>query len=296
MSDSNSSSNTEVVSSSTTALSFAFEGHRLTFGHHNGRPCVIAQEVGEALGYDEGGFRTSLHQWSDELIDGVDYEVLSGVDLKRFQQELQESAKITLSNKAHRITVLYESGVNLVCLKTEKPLGKKLRRFLADEVMPKLMRGQPVGGISESRVIEIASSVAEQVCTRVLQALALEKANKPHNEVIHVIGKDKAEAHILSPLRQYARQKAWSLGLDLKVKKNENSIRSKAEQRLRKILGFATIAGAAWASLPEDLLPRAVEAIQMLLDEVRFDLKSQKKAATPDDDLPIMKYAASLVN
>ncbi len=40
--------------------------------------------------------------------------------------------------------ILHETGLDLVCLKTDKPAGARLRRFLVKDVLPKLRRGEPV--------------------------------------------------------------------------------------------------------------------------------------------------------
>jgi prophage antirepressor-like protein len=118
---------------------FEFEGAALRVYVFRGRACCIAQDVGAALGYTREGFVAALRDWADELIDGQDVQTLRGADLREFKvvaaEVLSTSAKIT------QLSVLFESGVNLVCLKTEKPLGKTLRRFMAAKVMPALRRG-----------------------------------------------------------------------------------------------------------------------------------------------------------
>lgn len=127
-----------------------------------GRACWISADVGAALGYDPGGFRNCYGNWSDEIIDGKDAETLRGDDLRDFKDLLDVSVKSTLS-RAPNLTILYESGVHVVCLKTEKPLGRQLRRHLADEVLPKLVRGEPI----------LPQSVASEWST---EALAYRKA------------------------------------------------------------------------------------------------------------------------
>ena len=119
---------------------FEFEGRALRAYVFRGRPCWIAQDVGAALAYSRVGFGNALREWGDELIDGKDCETLRGSDLREFRATAGADTE-TVSAKTTQLTVLYESGIDLVCLKTEKPLGRKLRRFMADEVMPRLRRG-----------------------------------------------------------------------------------------------------------------------------------------------------------
>lgn len=112
---------------------FDFEGRAITAYQFRGRTCWIAQDVGRVLTYDDGGWRKTLGTWRDELVDSVDIQELKGPELREFLG----SVGLTLPNTT-RLSVLFESGLNLVCIKTDKPLGKKLRRFLAEKVLPAL--------------------------------------------------------------------------------------------------------------------------------------------------------------
>ena len=40
----------------------------------------------------------------------------------------------------HHVLVLFDSGVNLVCMKTNKPAGQYLRRWLVRGVLPQLQQ------------------------------------------------------------------------------------------------------------------------------------------------------------
>jgi len=127
----------------TSALTTAFGGGSLTSYLFRGRPAWIAADVGAALGYDPGGFRACLGTWAEELLDGQDIETIRGEDLREFKGLLDASVGSTLGRASH-LTILYESGMHVACLKTEKPLGRVLRRHLADEVLPKLIRREPI--------------------------------------------------------------------------------------------------------------------------------------------------------
>lgn len=143
-------------------IATVFEGSALTSYVFRGRLCWIAADVGAVLGYDPGGFRTCLGDWSDELLEGQDVATLRGGELRDFKEVLDASVKSTLA-RASQLAILYEPGLHVVCLKTEKPLGKKLRRHLADEVLPKLVRGEPI-------------APAAQVSEWTHEAIALKKA------------------------------------------------------------------------------------------------------------------------
>lgn len=132
---------------------FEFEGAPIRAYVFRGRPCWIAQDVGGALGYTRVGFGNALREWSDEFIDDKDLSTLRGQDLREFRSVAADT--VSVSAKTTQLTVLYESGVDLVCIKTEKPLGKKLRRFMADEVMPRLRRGSLEPSRAEKELIAL---------------------------------------------------------------------------------------------------------------------------------------------
>lgn len=118
-----------------------FEGHDVTTVVYKGKPCMVAADLGLALGYGSGGrkIKDRLREWGDELESGVDYDVLEGQDLADFKA-LSGVGPKSGPSRAPSLTILYESGVHLVCIKTEKPAGRAFRRWLADEVLPQLMR------------------------------------------------------------------------------------------------------------------------------------------------------------
>ena len=134
---------------------FEFEGARLRTFAFRGLPCWVAQEVGAALGYTEAGFRRALENWSDEFIIGRDIATLRGAALREFKAIARLSAEMDLS-RAGSLTILYESGVDLVCIKTEKPLGRRLRRYFADEIMPGLRRGTLEATAAERELVELS--------------------------------------------------------------------------------------------------------------------------------------------
>lgn len=118
-----------------------FEGRPITTIQYRGRPCWIAREVGQALGYDHGGHRfvnQVLGRWADELVEESDYMIVRGNELAALKDFVGTDLVPSKSNR--ELLLLFESGLHLACLRTTKPMGKKLRRFLAVEVLPQLIR------------------------------------------------------------------------------------------------------------------------------------------------------------
>ncbi len=123
-------------------LTNEFEGAPLTTITYKGKNCWLAAEIGRAIGYGENGSRLVTNitrNWKDELVEGQDYLILRGDELVEFKQFLEHPASLAGSFTRH-LMLLFEPGLHFVCLKTNKPIGVKLRRFLVDEVMPQLVR------------------------------------------------------------------------------------------------------------------------------------------------------------
>ena len=119
----------------------SFESNPITAIEYQGQPVFIAKEIGHALGYNKDGrnlVTTITEKWSDEFIEGKDIISLSGHDLSEFNANFANHD--WWSTKTRSVKMLTETGVNLVCMKTNKPIGKRLRRWLADEVLPQIAR------------------------------------------------------------------------------------------------------------------------------------------------------------
>lgn len=142
-----------------TTITSQFEGRALTTITYKGKPAWIARDVGAALGYEQDGRRLVnliRDEWADEFIDGADYALIAGKDLRDLKAALatghaervqsnttdpeSRGQSELLGSRARSVLVLFESGVYAVCLKTDKPEGRRLRRFLVDEVLPQLAR------------------------------------------------------------------------------------------------------------------------------------------------------------
>lgn len=123
-----------------------FHGAPLNVLSLDGRPCWLAREVGAAIGYANGGKRlVSLvtNEWADEFIEGHDFCFVRGEDLSALK------ASDAVRAQAPSALLLFEPGLHLVLTKTSKPVGRALRRYLVDEVLPRLARRAPTVGVSK---------------------------------------------------------------------------------------------------------------------------------------------------
>lgn len=121
-------------------LQARFDGRPLNVLSVDGRPAWIARELGAAIGYQHAGKRLVnriREEWAPEFIAGHDHAFVSGADLAQLKGLVQPDV---IDPRTANLLVLFEPGVFLVLAKTSKPIGRKLRRFLVDEVMPQLAR------------------------------------------------------------------------------------------------------------------------------------------------------------
>jgi prophage antirepressor-like protein len=130
-------------------LSEVFEGHPLTFVSFKGEPVVVARELAAALGYvDPSKIGEKIRgDWSADFREGEDFRLLDGDDLSAFKAAWPDTpvaGASTLTHTRRSLLILTESGLWMVAQKTEKELGVKLRRFLAEKVLPKLARGEGI--------------------------------------------------------------------------------------------------------------------------------------------------------
>ena len=117
-----------------------FEGQTLTTLTYEGRPCWLARDIGRVLGYSRGGRRLVAKisgWWSDNFIEGYDYTVLRGEALEDFKAAMLVGDTGTRPSTNIRVLMLlFEPGLRSVCEWTSKPGGRRLRRFLLNEVLP----------------------------------------------------------------------------------------------------------------------------------------------------------------
>lgn len=135
---------------------FDFGGRPLTAVMHNGEPHIIARDLGRALEYGDDGSalpKIMARDWGSEFAEHRHFVVLKGdalAEAKRLlgqhpTSQLGESGSPSrVGARTASLVLLTEAGVDLVLIKTEKEVGKKLRAFLVEKIMPKLRRGETI--------------------------------------------------------------------------------------------------------------------------------------------------------
>ena len=141
-------------------LTLPFEGKPLTTIALNGVAGWPAHEIGARLGYGHGGRRlvnSITGEWADEFIENHDYVKITGRELAVVKSMLGEQSD-AVSPFASQVIMLLEPGLDLVLVKTHKEVGRRLRRFLVDEILPRLRRGEAIGAkpIPERPMIDLA--------------------------------------------------------------------------------------------------------------------------------------------
>jgi prophage antirepressor-like protein len=128
--------------STLSTLTLPFEGEPLTTLTWDGQPAWVCRQIGARLDYAKSGKRLVSRirrEWADEFIEGKDYVILSGPELAHLKAFAGRGTP-GVPSRAGSLMLLLESGLHLVLTRTDKPIGKRLRRFLADEVLPQLAR------------------------------------------------------------------------------------------------------------------------------------------------------------
>ena len=124
------------------AREYEFEGAPLPVFEVEGRPHWIAKQIGAALGYaDEGGelVRMISGDWAGEFTE-KDVRILKGKKLKEFKALVEPGGESPLGQRASHLMLLTEGGVVIATTLSRKPAGRRMRRWLADDVMPQIVR------------------------------------------------------------------------------------------------------------------------------------------------------------
>lgn len=110
---------------------FEHDGKRLPFFQlADGRWVCKARDLGRALGYATDGkglLVTIRRDWEGEFEEGVEFKIAKGQDMAG----VEDSS--TLNRRGEMM--LTREGVNIVCIKTDKPLGKAIRRWLSRDAL-----------------------------------------------------------------------------------------------------------------------------------------------------------------
>lgn len=112
------------------------DGRPLVAVSYRGRPAIPAHQIGEILGYADGGktlVKVIRKDWAEEFKPGVHLDVLRGVDLVDFRRDASKVDSSAVSPETRALTVLYPAGVELIARKTGKPIGDRLVAFVGGE-------------------------------------------------------------------------------------------------------------------------------------------------------------------
>lgn len=144
-----------------------FEGQPLATLTYKGQPAWIARQIGRRLDYADNGKRLVTlvrREWGSEFVEGRDYVMLSGDDLAALKGMLGLGAQ-DVPSRAPSLMLLLEPGLHLVLVKTDKPIGQRLRQFLSLRVLPQLVRDgryAPERAVVEGRIVVVASAYANE--------------------------------------------------------------------------------------------------------------------------------------
>jgi hypothetical protein len=119
-----------------------FEGEPLPFFTYNGQLATVLRQLGRRFGYARDGERlvtNVMEEWASEFQEGKHWVRVEGDDLAALKA-LDGLPTSGVGSRAPQVVLLLEPGIHLVLLKTQKPIGIRLRAFLAEEVMPALLR------------------------------------------------------------------------------------------------------------------------------------------------------------
>lgn len=134
-------------------LDSVFEGHNLTTAVWNDKIVWLSSEISLALGYKKP-WRISdaiRREWKEEFSEEQDFKIVSSDEI--------ETRDFAVSNRARRVMLLTEQGVDLVILKSRRKAGVRLRRHLSSVVLPQFRRGM----IEERPVAELEARYRQEI-------------------------------------------------------------------------------------------------------------------------------------
>lgn len=142
------------------APTFEFEGRTLTTIQYRGEPVWLALDLGNALGYARNGSVLTdkiRKQWPGELVEGEDYYMVRGQELRDLKKLLEPST-VSVGSRAPSVMVLNEDGLLGACLLSRKPFGRRLRKWLRSDVLPSI---RATGSYEVPDVIETTEPAAD---------------------------------------------------------------------------------------------------------------------------------------
>lgn len=175
-------------------IKFDFEGNNLLVIEYNGQKCWVASQVARVIGYTDPRTATGkiTGRWSEEFEEGIDYDIIKGSELTEIKELLVAVGKTQTAQYISQLTILYESGFNTLCILSKTPAGKRLRRWLAREVLPSL-RDQ--GTYSLSTTFDIPANFEEAL-------LLAAKQERERKQLTAKIEEDKPKVQFANDVGQ----------------------------------------------------------------------------------------------
>lgn len=119
----------ETKPSAIDAIPLVFQGHRILDLTFRGRRAWLLTDVNDSMGYKPGTLSTLVSgAWSPEFVLDKHHTVLRGQDMRDFRAVLGDTHSEWVSTKTQRITLVYQEGLDLIALKTEKPVVASFAR------------------------------------------------------------------------------------------------------------------------------------------------------------------------
>jgi len=142
-----------------------YEGHALTFLELDGKPMVLAREVGRALGYANDGksFLNSIAEWTDDLREGEHVVKVEGERLAWLKERLVTE---TVTSRAPSLLLLTERGLLRACMLAGGPVAVRFRDW-AEGVLLQVMKGETAKPaedptVAKSRELRLLAGRAER--------------------------------------------------------------------------------------------------------------------------------------
>lgn len=235
---------------------YTFEGHALTVLMRDGRPYFAAAEVSAALGYEPSKLADKVGgEWASEFIEGTDYAVIRGDDARTISQIIREKLSEIeppetggpKKGGAHRLLLLTRDGLNLALMKTRKPAGVRMRRWLASEVLPALAQTEvaapPPASQLPPELAEFITELRREVAAAREDANAYKAENVVLMRLIGTSGKYRAE-QLKSIFNETAALLAES------QKRQKSSCRTEVESLVRDRVSYPRGASMSLEAMP----------------------------------------------
>jgi len=169
---------------------FTFENNDLTVIEIDGQPWFIAREIGRILEYHyygKGLIELVSGKWKDEFDEDMLCK-MEGEKLKLFKDFRRSDYQTTRQDvdftRINSLLLLSEQGVYQAVILSKKPVGKKLRKWLAKEVLPSIRRmGQYVDPLKQQSDDPIVQQLRALIVVREEQVRQAEEQKRQAKEL-----------------------------------------------------------------------------------------------------------------